>query len=247
MTNLDRCPTGIDGFDILVSGGFPRNRTILLSGGCGTGKTAFGVEFVYNGAKKYNEPGVFVALEQNPKLLRLDMLGMGYDLTKLEKEGKLRVIDGSLSRRGAEAIIKYRASPSDVPTIVLPEKFKMEDITKKILEIAKQINAKRVVIDSISSLSEVMHGGSEIRNTILDLNYTLQDAELTSIIVLDTIGDESTIVEQAVEEYVSDGVIVLKANEALNTRTLRIKKLRGTKHTLKSNIFELTPNGIRVG
>jgi len=244
---LERCPTGIEGLDVLISGGFPRSRTILVLGGCGTGKTAFGLEFVYNGALKYNEAGIFVALEQNPKLLRMDVLGMGYDLEKVEKDGKLRIIDGSLSRRGPEAIIKSRVSPSELPTVVLPEKFKMDDVSKKILEVAKQINAKRVVIDSISSISEIICGGSDVRNTLLDLHYALQDAELTSIMILDTVDDESIITKGAVEEYVADGVILLKTNEALNTRTLRIKKLRGTKHTLKPNTFELTANGIRVG
>lgn len=247
MPRLERCPTGIDGFDSLISGGFPRDRVILLSGSSGTGKTAFGIEFLYNGVVKYNEPGIFVALEQNPELLRVDMFGMGYDLEKIEKEGKLRIIDGSLSKRGAEALMRSRASTTEIPGIALPERFKIDDINKKIIEIAKQINAKRVVLDSISSIDEILCGGSEIRNTILNLNYSLQDAKLTSMMILDTIDDEATFLsQQAVEEYVADGVIVLKANDALDTRTLRIKKLRATKHTLKPHIFEITTNGIKV-
>jgi KaiC/GvpD/RAD55 family RecA-like ATPase len=244
---LERCPTGINGFDVLISGGFPRARTILVLGGCGTGKTAFGIEFIYNGAVKYNEAGIFVALEQNPRLLRMDVFGMGYDLEKAEKDGKLRVIDGSLSRRGPEAIIKSRGSTGELPTVVLPERFKIDDVSKKILEVAKQVNAKRVVIDSISSISEIMCGGSDVRSTLLELHYALQDAELTSLMILDTVEEESITARGVVEEFIADGVIVLKTNEALNTRTLRIKKLRGTKHTLKPNTFELTSSGMRVG
>ena len=241
---MERCPSGIEGLDVLLSGGFPRGRSILLSGGCGTGKTAFGIEFVHNGAIKYGEPGIFVALEQNPSLLRLDMLGMGYDLSRLEREGKLRIIDGSLSKRGPEAVMKSRGQVSDVPIIALPEKFSIDDINKKVLDVAKQVGARRVVIDSISSLSEIIAGGSEVRDTLLELNYSLQDAGLTSLIIVDTIDDESISSEQGVEEYVADGVLVLKVNEALDTRTLRIKKMRGTKHTLKPHIFELSSGGI---
>lgn len=241
---MERCQSGVEGLDVLLSGGFPRGRSILLSGGCGTGKTAFGVEFVYNGAIKYNEPGIFVALEQNPSLLRLDMMSMGYDLMRLEKESKLRIIDGSLSKRGPEAVIKSRSQASDVPIIALSEKFGIDDINKKVIEVGAQIGARRVVIDSISSLSEIIAGGTDVRDTLLELNYSLQDAGLTSLIIVDTIDDVSISSEQGVEEYVADGVIVLKVNEALDTRTLRIKKMRGTKHTLKPHIFELTSGGI---
>ncbi|MBU4266966.1 MAG: circadian clock protein KaiC, partial [Candidatus Altiarchaeota archaeon] len=61
----DRCPTGIPGLDEVISGGFPRGRTILLTGACGTGKTIFGIQYLFNGITKYNEPGVLVLLEQN--------------------------------------------------------------------------------------------------------------------------------------------------------------------------------------
>lgn len=247
MIKIERCPTGINGFDSLISGGFPRGRTILLSGGCGTGKTAFGVEFIYNGAVKYNEPGIFIALEQNPLFLKADMYGFGYDLERVEREGGVRIIDASLSRRGSDAFIKSKKSSTELPLITLPENFKIDDVNRRIKEIANQINAKRVVIDSISSIGDIIKGGSEVRDTVLEMNYSLQDAELTSIIISDTIDEGSVIPEQAVEEYVADGVVTLRTNEALNTRTLRIKKMRGTKHTLKPMVFELTPNGIKVG
>jgi len=64
-TRSDRCRTGIPGLDDILDGGFPRGRTILLKGECGTGKTIFGAQFLHNGVVKYNEPGVLVLLEQN--------------------------------------------------------------------------------------------------------------------------------------------------------------------------------------
>lgn len=216
MAKVDRCPSGIDGFDALISGGFPRNRSIMISGGCGTGKTSFAIEFLLNGISKFGETGVFVALEQNPKLLRLDALTMGYDLEKFEREGKLRIIDGSLCRRGEDAIVASRAS-SSIPVVTLPEKFTIAEMTKQVIDVARQINARRVVIDSVTSIDEVLCGGSEIRQIILDLNYALQDAELTSLLVFDTLSDEQTVSKQGVEEYVSDGVVLLKANEAFDT------------------------------
>lgn len=40
-------PTGIDGFDELVGGGFPRGGLIVLAGNPGTGKTMFSAQFLY--------------------------------------------------------------------------------------------------------------------------------------------------------------------------------------------------------
>ncbi|HIP74098.1 MAG TPA: ATPase, partial [Euryarchaeota archaeon] len=55
---MRRVPTGIPGLDNLIQGGFPSGSTILLSGGAGTGKTIFALQYIYSGAALYNEPGV---------------------------------------------------------------------------------------------------------------------------------------------------------------------------------------------
>ena len=57
---LQKCPTGIIGFDEITEGGLPKNRTTLVSGGAGSGKTLFGLDFLINGAIKFKEPGVFM-------------------------------------------------------------------------------------------------------------------------------------------------------------------------------------------
>ena len=88
--------------DELLEGGFPRQRSILLSGSSGSGKTTFAVQFLYKGITDYNEPGILICLEQNPKELKQDMLDYGFDLAQAEHDGKLIIIDASLSRIGTE-------------------------------------------------------------------------------------------------------------------------------------------------
>ena len=58
---LQKCPTGIKGFDEITEGGLPKNRTTLVSGGAGSGKTLLGLDFLINGAIKFKEPGVFMS------------------------------------------------------------------------------------------------------------------------------------------------------------------------------------------
>ena len=61
---LQKCPTGINGFDEITEGGLPRNRTTLVSGSAGSGKTLLGLDFLINGAIQYKEPGVFMSFEE---------------------------------------------------------------------------------------------------------------------------------------------------------------------------------------
>ena len=48
--NVERAPTGIEGFDEICGGGLVRDNTYLLAGTAGCGKTLFGLQFLYNGA-----------------------------------------------------------------------------------------------------------------------------------------------------------------------------------------------------
>ena len=64
-------------------------------------------------------------------------------------------------------------------------------------------------------------------------------------VITEALEDEE-MSKHGVEEYIADGVIVLKTNEALDTRTIKIRKMRLTKHTLKPATFDITNQGITV-
>ena len=70
---LQKCLTGIKGFDEITEGGLPKNRTTLVSGGAGSGKTLFGNDFLINGAIKFKETGVFMSFEETEDELYTDV------------------------------------------------------------------------------------------------------------------------------------------------------------------------------
>ena len=78
---LPKSPTGIPGMDEITGGGLPKGRPTLVAGGAGCGKTLFAMEFLVNGAAQYNEPGVFIAFEENA-----DELGQKYPIDQLRKK-----------------------------------------------------------------------------------------------------------------------------------------------------------------
>lgn len=250
-----KCPTGIPGLDELIEGGFPRGRSILLSGTCGTGKTTFAIQFLYNGVVQYDEHGIFVSLEQDPKEMKQDMLRFGFDLQKLENEGKLVIIDTSLARIGTSkpgviptAQITSIGQPSGSISL-LPDEFNIDRILEMIISRAKSIGAKRVVIDSLPALDFLIKDHREmryiIRQLVLAVNYRLKAAGLTTLLITEILEDGG-LSAHGVESYVADGTIVLTLNEAIDSRTIKIRKMRQTEHSLRPRTIEFTEKGIVV-
>src|SRR5213593_2756341 len=81
MPESDLVKTGIKGLDEILFGGIPRGNIILVAGTAGTGETTLGVEFVYRGARQFNEPGVIVLFEVAPDKLIRDAALFGWDVT----------------------------------------------------------------------------------------------------------------------------------------------------------------------
>src|SRR4051795_8554361 len=88
---LVKAPTGIRGFDELTVGGLPHGRATLVTGGPGSCKTLFGLEFLVRGAQEFDEPGVLLAFEESAEDLAENVAGLGFDLARLEADGRLVV------------------------------------------------------------------------------------------------------------------------------------------------------------
>lgn len=76
---IDRVRTGVNGLDELLQGGFPKSHCILLSGAPGTGKTIFGQQFLYNGAKN-GEKGLYIAFNEELEDVLLQPTVFGWDI-----------------------------------------------------------------------------------------------------------------------------------------------------------------------
>jgi len=240
---VQRCKTGVPGLDDLIEGGIPSGRVVLVSGGCGTGKSMLGAQFLYHGALEYDEPGILVSLEQNPELFKQDMAIMGLDFDKMEEEGKIIIIDASLSGMAYEGQAeKYTLSQSSA--------FSPESILGLIKEGVNEIGAKRAVVDSFSALDSLIEtrrrstGSSPVseecvRKTLLGINYKLQSMGLTSILITDNLVQDKEAAS-GIEDFIVDGVITLHYNVTGPDagRNLIIRKMRSTKHSENINTIE---------
>src|SRR3989338_4564139 len=110
---MEREPTGVYGLDTLMEGGIPKGRTVLVTGACGTGKSIFCTQYLYQGAIQYKEPGIYLTFDERPDLLRQDALRFGWDIKALEDEGLLRVIDATIVKIGLVSDEKYALRPEE--------------------------------------------------------------------------------------------------------------------------------------
>ncbi len=235
---LERVPTGIPGFDELCEGGLLRDRSYLLSGPSGSGKTVFAMQYIVNGIKMYNEPGIFIATEERPQHLREHFTSFGWDLEKFEDENMLAIVDATSTKVGIPSDEKY----------VDVRPFDTRSLLDQIITIQDEINAKRAVIDSTTSIGFTINDVARFRVELLKISTTMEILGLTSLLTCEVLEGSNAISRFGVEQFVTEGTIVLYYNKIENTRvrSLEIYKMRGTNHSKKIHPFEITENGIVV-
>jgi KaiC/GvpD/RAD55 family RecA-like ATPase len=234
-----RFPTGIDGFDHLVEGGLPRESVTLITGECGTGKTTFGVQFLYSGITKYNETGIMVVLDETPENLRRYMSRFNWDLSALEKKRQLIILDAfTLRMKG----IPGRESET------FKESFNTENFVQRLWELKEEIDAKRIVFDSLASLV-FKFPEHQIRDEISKLAFLLsRGLGCTTLLITEIPTGANSLSRFQVEEFLVDGIILLgaKITKIGLQRYLFIRKMRGTNHSsVRHRIVIEEQKGIR--
>lgn len=233
-------PTGIDGLDKMLNGGIPSTRCILVSGGPGSGKTILGMQFLYHGAVRCNEPGLYVSLDEDTNQLKEEIQGFGWDIENLEKKGRLAMIDASPIRciPGEVKVGDLCIGKRDFSLVSL-----MEIVEKK----AKKIKAKRVVVDPITALTLQYQEVSEKRTAILDFIQVLTKLRTTNLITTEL---RSVALEREIstEEFLAHGVIVLHVliSNREKIRGIEIEKMRGIDHDDQIRPYRITKKGIEV-
>jgi circadian clock protein KaiC len=230
VKNLPKSPTGIPGLDEITGGGLPKGRPTLVAGGAGCGKTLFAMEFLVNGAMEYDEPGVFVAFEENAEELAQNVASLGFDLKDLIRKKKL--------------IIDYvRVERSEIEET---GDYDLEGLFIRLGHAIDSIGAKRVVLDTVEVLFSALTNQGILRAELQRLFRWLKDRGVTAVITAER-GD-GTMTRFGLEEYVADCVILLdhRVIEQISTRRLRIVKYRGTLHGTNEYPFLITRDGISV-
>ena len=227
---LPKSPTGIPGMDEITGGGLPKGRPTLVAGGAGCGKTLFAMEFLVNGAAQYNEPGVFIAFEENADELGQNVASLGFDLKELIKQKKLIIDYVRIERSEIEETGEYD----------------LEGLFIRLGHAIDSIGARRVVLDTIEVLFAALPNHGILRAELSRLFRWLKNKGVSAVVTAER-GD-GTMTRFGLEEYIADCVILLdhRVTEQISTRRMRIVKYRGSLHGTSEYPFLIGKNGISV-
>lgn len=229
---MKKIPVGVKGIDDVLLGGFPEGKSVLVSGNCGAGKTVFASQFISQ-ALNNKESAVYICLEQEKQKLLLDLKEIGIDWEHFEKRNKLRIIGGNLAY---------------VRMLKEKRRARYSDVIQEIKEVVLELKAKRVAIDSINLFLSLFDDVVEQRNCFAQLNHELQQLGCTVLYTCEIPEYTSTLSWYGFEEFVVDGVLVLRRNHELNKnrRFLEVIKMRGTEYLEGNFPLKITKKGMEV-
>jgi circadian clock protein KaiC len=226
---LERVQTGVKAFDDLVMGGLPRARTTIVGGTPGSGKTVFATQFLAHGITMYGENGVLVTFEEPPRDIEANMHGFGWDLARWRREGRLAFVD---------------ASPPTNDELVIGD-FDLSALLSRILHSVKAVNARRVVLDSLTQLFDHFIGDTKImRRELFHISNALKQAGLTVLMTAERSSEYGEITRHRLEEFVADNVVILRnvLYREKRRRTIEVLKMRGSHHAEGEAPFTLLAN-----
>ena len=208
-----------------------------MSGPPGSGKTTFGLQFICAGAKDYDEPGVYISLSQSIDEIKNDCKSIGLNIDELILKNKILMIDLRPFK------IKDKVIGKD-DSLYRGEQIPFEHLTKFILNSIKKIKAKRIVIDSISTLGMQYSDKFYMRQGLQGMIQSLENFNVTSILISEFSENNKT----PLEWFATSGIIQLDNQMENNEmkRTIKITKLRGMKHSEQVHSLEISNDGLVI-
>lgn len=226
---IERIKTGIPGLDKILKGGLRKNSSLLVTGAPGTGKTIMALQFVYNGAKLYNEPGIFISTEEGLNDLRNFARNLGMDIEKMEKAGKMFLVEKPL------ALMK-----GGIVSV------------KGLMDLIKKKKIKRVALDSLMFFEYLYprfnNNEIEFRRHVLLFMKKMKGADVTFMTVSERKITDIDRLEYDMMDFVFEGFVVLSRirKGSYFERILTVVKIRGQDHSLDVYPVSIGKGGLKV-
>lgn len=226
---IELIKTGVPGLDHVMKGGLRKNSTMLVTGAPGTGKTIFALQFIYFGAKDYNENGIFITTEESLDDIRQFARNLGMDISSMESKGKLFFVQ--------KPIATLRGGISSI---------------KGLVDMIKKNNIKRVALDSLiffEYLYPRFNGNKmEFRRHVLIFMQQMKKAGVTFLAVSERAVTDLDRLTYDMMDFVFEGFIVLSRirKGSYFERVLTVAKIRGQDHSLDVYPITIGNEGLKI-
>jgi KaiC/GvpD/RAD55 family RecA-like ATPase len=250
-SSTDVASTGSVVLDNALRGGLPKNRSVLVTGGPGTGKSTLSMQFLQEGLKN-GEKVLFVSTEQTYEELKDSFEPFDFDLDHDDLSiTTLHAKNGKTIESGDEEVLTIKTlEGGDLIGGGYSAPFNSKYITQHL----KRDSVDRVVLDSVSGLRQMGDSYDMYRRAVLDLIRTFNDEMgATAILTAEEIeadggGDAETLASTNAVQFNTHGVLRLWRQNIRGDyhRFLEVVKMRGVGHDTRVYEIDFGREGVKV-
>jgi len=223
----DRLSTGVVGMDEMIGGGVIAGDAVMLTGPAGSGKSTVATQFMVAGMAA-GETGVIAVFEEYPEEYLARANARNPEVGRMLDEGKLELI------------------------YLRPLDLSVDEALSAILESVERLNARRVVIDSLSGFEVALAPTfrEDFRESLYRLVGTLTATGVTVFMtaeVSESFSEARFTTEKV--SFITDEIIVQRYIEMEGElrRVMAVIKMRGSEHSHQFRLYDVTARGVVVG
>ncbi len=238
---MERVSSGIEGFDKLIEGGFPKSNITLISGTPGTGKSIFCAQILYNNALK-GKKCLYLNLEQDEGRLEGQMQDFGWDVEKVKKN--LKIVGVESTDRELVEFVLTEIQKMNYDLIVLDSLDSISSTPMDMEELGK------MSIDKIQEtvLPTTMDAPTIGRMKLKKIFSAIAKSKANAFVTSERVEGAEGISRDTISEFLCDSIILLHyiGVGAVDFRSLQIRKMRRSGHEKGYILFEITKEGVKL-
>ena len=221
----DRISIGIENLDSILGGGLIKQKSYLIKGGPGTGKSTIGYHFLEEGASN-NERTMLITLGELGENIRAHTKKQGINLSDTE------ILDLSQGNNQLNQEQNY--------SVFSPVEVEAQPIIQKIVEAIEKHQPERIMLDSLTMLKYLYQNQFQYKSMALSLINHVCSTGATLLMISET----HPKVDEDEAEFWVDGV--LGVSYSTDWRRISVRKFRGSSFQDGEHAIKINEKGISV-
>ena len=242
-TEDKRVGTGIEGLDGLLQGGYPQGSVSLVAGTPGTGKTIVCFQYINAGIKN-GEKCLFLTSDERIYNLVSQAKKFGFDFNAAMQSGQLKFLYLDLEKRTVHKEMEEEIRVGKYSRVILDSLTPLSEMPVWVVNRGSEIiPPEDTVVNAPLPLDSIQATRMHVRRIL----RILEEDDCTALVTSEITEGSRNLSRDSVSEFLVDGILVLDLDPSMDRRKLTVRKMRGTKHTLKPRDIEInSKGGIRV-